>query len=134
MNTVNINDDNFTITPEYRDFINNNKGYGFLKIGASAASQAVPISNLKIEVSTIIDGTKYIFYEGYTDESGVIEQITLPAPKKEADNMIVPKSTTYQVLAEYTPDNTTETFEVKLYDEVIVIQNISIVPSMKGMM
>jgi hypothetical protein len=132
MNTVNINSDNFIITKEYETYINNNTGYGFLKIRAYAASEAVPISNLKIEVSTIISNTKYIFYEGLTDNSGLIEEITLPAPKKDPDNLEVPSSTVYQVLA--TKENIKESFDINIYDGISVIQTISIVPPMKGMM
>ena len=131
MNTVNINDDNFKITTEYETFIKNNPGYGFLKIRAYAASEAVPISNLKIEVSTLINNTKYIFYEGTTNSSGISEDITLPAPTKNTDDLIVPLSTVYQILATY--GTIKETFAINMYEGISVVQNISITPPMKGM-
>ena len=88
MNTYNFNDASFKNTSSYQNFISANPSEGYLKVRASAASQALPISGLKIVVSKIIDGNKVIFFEGTTDSSGVIEKITLPAPKLNTDNFL----------------------------------------------
>lgn len=132
MNNININDEEFINSISYREFMNNNKGTGYLKVRAYAANQAVPISGLKIMVNKKIDGYNVNFFEGYTNESGVIENISLPAPKKNNDDFIVPKSTSYQIVATNNMDNISLVFVVNVYDNLYVIQNISIVPKMQG--
>lgn len=132
MNNININDEEFINSISYREFMNNNKGTGYLKIRAYAANQAVPIIGLKILVNKKIDGYNVNFFEGYTNESGVIENISLPAPKNNNDDFVIPKSTSYQIIASNNMDNTSLTFIVNVYDNLYVIQNISIVPKMQG--
>ena len=77
MNTYYFNDDTFKTTDLYKKYLVNNPATGYLKIRASSASEAIPISNLKIVVSKKIDTSKIIFYEGVTNESGIIEKIIL---------------------------------------------------------
>ena len=132
MNNVSINDEEFVNSSAYQDFLSTNKGRGYLKIRAYAANQAIPISGLKILVNKKIDGYNVNFFEGYTNESGVIENISLPTQKQSDNDLIAPKSTAYEIIATYSVDNTTATFIVNVYDNLYVIQNISIVPNMQG--
>lgn len=132
MNTYNINDEYFMNTTSYKNFMRDNPGKGILRIRAYAASQAVPISNLKITVSKEIDNNKIVFFEGYTDESGVIEKIELPAPKININNLDIPNRIMYDVRAEYPQDNINNLYLVSIYDNVYVIQNINVVPEMEG--
>jgi len=127
MNIVNINDENFKNTEMYREFINNNPSEGYLRIRAYAANGAVPISDLKIVVSITIDDTKIIFFEGYTDASGLISKIALPAPLL-SNNLTIPNTTTYDITSTYLPDNVSEIFNVDMYEGICVVQNINIVP------
>ena len=131
MNNFYITDKDFINTKSYQDFISANKGMGILKIRASAANSAVPISNLKVTVSTIIDNNNVIFFEGYTNSSGVIENISLPAPLTNISDLTVPNKTVYNVVAVYNGDDIKQTYKVNIYDKIVVIQNINIVPPMK---
>ena len=133
MNTYNFNDENFKNTQIYNQFTSANTGKGYLKIRAYAANQALPISNLKVVVSKTIGNNNIIFYEGKTNSSGVIERITLPAPKRDNDDLIVPSSTTYDIKATYEKDNTTSIYPVNIYDNIYVVQTINIVPTMSVM-
>ena len=133
MNTVNIDDQNFISTETYQNFMRNNPEYGYLRIRAYAASQAVPISGLKVVVSKIIDNTKVIFFEGETDSSGMIREISLPAPRKNTDNLETPQFTTYRINATYSPDNMSSVYNVNIYDDIIVVQSIVVVPDMNLM-
>lgn len=133
MNTYNFNDASFKNTSSYQNFVNANPSEGYLKVRASAASQALPISGLEIVVSKMIDGNKIIFFEGTTDTSGVIEKITLPAPKLNADNLAAPQSTTYDVNATYLPDNLNDIYRVNIYENIYVIQTINVVPTLSVM-
>lgn len=130
MNTYNINDPKFINTDAYRNFMASNSGRGNLRIRAYAASQAIPISNVKIVVSKVIEGNNIIFFEGYTNESGLIDRITLPAPRIDPNNLDVPNRIMYDVRAIYQQDNINNLYLVSIYDNVYVVQNISIVPEM----
>ena len=129
-NTYIFNDENFKKTTMYQNFITQNPSQGFLKIRAYAASQALPISGLKIVVSKNIDNNKIIFFEGATNESGVIEKITLPTPKLESNNLDAPNSTVYEITATYPKDNVTSIYRVNMYENIYVIQTINIVPEL----
>lgn len=130
MNIYNFNDDIFKQTQLYKDFISKNPTEGYLKIKASAASQAVPISGLNIIISKVIDNNKVIFFEGNTNESGIIERIILPAPRLLESNLDTPNSTEYDINATYNLNNINKIYKVKIYENIYVIQNISIVPEM----
>ena len=110
----------------YQNFLKENPGSGNLRIRAYAANGAVPIPNLKIVVSKDIDNNEIIFFEGVTDESGLIEKIKLPAPTISKDNLIQPSSVSYDIKAIY--NNMELLYKINMYDDVCVVQNISIVP------
>ena len=128
MSNVSINDEEFINSNAYMEFMNNNKGMGYLKIRAYAANQAVPITGLKILVNKKINGYNVNFFEGYTNESGVIDNISLPAPIQDSNDLVIPKSIQYEVMA--TNENANLTFIVNVYDKLYVVQNIGIVPKM----
>lgn len=131
MNNFYITDDNFINSKSYQDYMQINRGRGVLKIRASAANQAIPINNLKITVSAVIDNKNVIFYEGYTNSSGVIENILLPAPIANNNDLTVPNKATYDVSALYNEADINQTYKVNIYDNIVVIQTINIVPPMK---
>lgn len=133
MNTFNINDPDFFNSEIYQNFLRQNPSQGYLKIRAYAASQAIPITNLKIVVSKMIDNNKVIFFEGNTNESGIIEKIALPAPKLNPNNLDAPSSTTYDITATYEEQNLTNIYRVNIYDNIYVIQTINVVPTMNVM-
>lgn len=130
MNTYNYNDESFKNTNSYKQFTFINPSEGYLKIRAYAASGALPISNLNIVVSKVIDNNNVIFFEGKTNSSGIIERIPLPAPRLDENNLDAPKSTTYEIKATYPEDNLDETYRVNIYENIYVIQTISVVPTL----
>ena len=130
MNTYNFNDENFKNSQLYQNFISANPSRGYLKIRAYAASQALPISNLKIVVSKKINNNNIIFFEGTTNSSGVIEKISLPAPKLDTNNLDKPSSTSYEITASYNEDNITNVYRVNIYENIYVVQTISVVPNL----
>ncbi len=104
-----------------------------MKIRASAANSAVPISGLNVIVSKIIDNNKIIFFEGSTDSSGVIEKIILPVPSISGGDLVAPKGNTYDISTNYIQDNIINNYKVNVYENVYVVQNINIVPkTIKG--
>jgi len=124
--TYNIDDKDFVNSELYKSFINANPGVGFLKIRAFAASQAVPISGMNVQVSKDIGGNKVIFFSGVTNESGVIERISLPVPRS-SDNMMAPLITTYDIDTSY--EGVDRIYKVNVYDNIYVVQNINVTPN-----
>ena len=81
----------------------------------------------------MIDNNKVIFFEGNTNESGIIERITLPAPSLNQNNLDAPSSATYEITATYDEGNLTNIYRVNIYENIYVIQTISVVPTMNVM-
>ena len=129
MNNVSLNDKEFKNSNVYIEFMNNNTGTGYLKIRAYSANQAIPVKGLKILINKKIDGYNVNFFEGYTNESGVIENISLPTPKIENNDLTIPQSTQYEILAIVNNQKFLK-YIVNVYDKLYVIQNIGIVPKL----
>lgn len=127
----NVNDENFKKSDIYKKFINEHPALGNLRIKASAASGAIPISGVRVTVTTNVENESVIFFEGETDKSGLIERISLPAYKLDQNNLSIPEKTVYNVKATYIPDNLSMTFQVNIYENINVVQNINIVPELR---
>ena len=125
--TYNFTDPNFINTNNYKEFIKENPTYGYLKVRAYTAGGAVPIEGLKITISKNIENDKIIFFEGITNSSGTIENIELPAPRLNND-LNAPNRTKYDIQATY--DNNTYYYVINIFENIYVIQNINISPSM----
>ena len=128
MNIYNVNDQNFVNSEMFQKFLKQNPGRGSLRIRAFAANQAIPIEGLRVIISKNIDGNRVIFFEGYTNESGVIEKIKLPTPKLDVNNLSVPNKATYNISTTYIPNNLNNNYNVDMYEDVCVVQDINIVP------
>lgn len=129
MSVFNVNDKEYIKTEEYQNFMRDNPSFGTLKIRASAASQAIPIKGVKIIVTKQIGNDKIIFFEGETDESGMINNIKLPTPESLSNDMMVPPSATYEVDAIYEPDNMEEIYTVNVFSGIYVVQYVKISPN-----
>lgn len=130
MNTYYINDNQFKKTNIYKEYLNNHKGVGYLKIKASSANEAVPIQGIKIAVTKTINNDKIVFFEGITNESGIINNIPLPTFKNNNDNLISPLYETYDILSLYEKDNLKQNYKANIFDGIYVVQNINIKPAM----
>ena len=127
MNTYNVDDKDFVSSDLYKRFLVENPAIGFLKIRAYAASQAVPISGLRVEISRDIEGNKVIFFEGETNLSGVIERISLPTTRSGSDNMMAPSFVVYDISTTYNDES--RVYKVNIYDDIYVVQNINVTPN-----
>lgn len=126
MNNITFNE--FKNIESYKNFIEANQGSGNLIIRAYAANEAVPISNVNIIVSLELDNYNIVFFNGVTDESGMIPKITLPAPIYNENNLVAPLYTTYDIKANYKDKE--YNYKVNLYDDICVVQTINIVPNL----
>ena len=126
MNTYYVSDKSFANSDIYKEFLRKNPKVGSLRVHAYAAREAVPIEGLKVEVSTIVDNNRVVFFEGYTDESGNTIWIVLPAPSINLDNLVAPEKMTYSIRAIYPQADFDETYKVNIYEKIFVVQDINI--------
>jgi len=127
MNEITLNE--FKNSDQYEEFINNNPEVGYLNIRAYAANSAIPITDLEVKVSKTIDNQKVLFFDGRTDQSGLISNISLPAPAVNSNDEVIPLSSEYEVSARYNGNNLI--FTVVMYAGISVLQNISVVPNLR---
>ncbi len=129
MNSVNYNDLTFQQSDIYKNFVSINSSSGKLTIRAYAANKALPIQGMRVIVYKIMDNTRVIFFEGNTDNSGLIENIVLPTPSVSSDDLITPPSEDYNIEAIY--DMQDLKFNIKMYSNISVNQNINVVPNLR---
>ena len=132
MNTILFNDESFKQTDSYKNFLNNNPDNSNLKIQATRANNAMPVADVEVIISHIIDEYKVIFFDGKTNESGIIENISLPVPKKDPNDLDIPLSTTYNIEAIYTKENMDILYKAKMFSGIDAIQSINVVPNIES--
>ena len=125
--TYYFDSDEFKRTGMYKNFMNIHDGTGILKVEASTASLAYPLSDVEIEVSKIFGEDKVIFYEGKTNESGIIESIILPTRKisKEIEDVSDIFYTTYDLFAKDSKYDVEKKYDVSIFDDIKVIQPVT---------
>ncbi len=116
--------------PSYQKFVRENPSVGFLKIRASSAYAAVPVSGIRVKVLKKIGEMNVIFFEGETDESGMINDIRLPSPKGVLSDEDVPSHTEYELKVNGSVQNIEREFFVSIFPGITVIQYINITPIM----
>ncbi|MBR1718350.1 MAG: hypothetical protein IJ715_03680 [Bacilli bacterium] len=127
MNVYNVSNPEFKESIFYKEFLDNNPTVGYLKIRAYAASEALPISNLQVEISKTMGDNKIIFFSGVTDNSGMIERVTLPTPKLSINDLNVPNNIEYDIKTTYEGVDTI--YKVIMFEGVCVVQTININPN-----
>ena len=128
MNEIFFDSEEFNNDEGCCNFMEMNDGFGLLKVQASTASGAYPLSGVDITITKFIDGNEVVFFKGVTDESGIIDNIRLPAiPSKEE---ILKESdivyTVYNLKAVYQKDNFERIYDVSIFDNIKVIQPIRV--------
>ena len=129
----NFLEDDGEIDDSFEDFMRENTGKGVLKIQAFRGQQAFPVPNVHVIISRRIGDVDYIFFEGETDDSGIIDGILLPAPEKSSTNDYddPPKAAIYLLSAEK------QSFdpilrEIELYDGIGTIQPLKMMQRTGG--
>lgn len=128
LNRIMVTDEALKKDASFQAFLRENPGYSTLKIRASAANEAYPISGVKVLVSRVIGNNEVIFFEGETDVSGMINNIVLPSPRAIKNDLEVPQFTEYQLHADSAPNNYQHDFQISVCCGITVIQYINITP------
>lgn len=113
----------------YEEYLKENPENGILKVQVFMAEQAIPLANVNILIEKEVENETLNFYDGVTDESGIIENITLPAPR--IDNADVPSYATYILIVNHPKYQGPTTFNVPIYSGQKMIQYVSLTPLTK---
>lgn len=106
--------------------------YGTLKVQVFAAQQVYPISSARVIVRR--SGEDPILFEGYTDSSGIVDNIKLPTPGKSlssAPGRIKPYSQ-YDVFVTQPNFVSRNYLGVPVFSGVESIQTVRLVPKQSG--
>ena len=119
--------DEFKESSLYKTFMSMNDSNGILKIEAYTASGAYPLKGVDIVVSKTFGEDKVIFYEGKTNDSGIIENIILPTRSidGEINNASDIVYTTYDLDANYSEYDVSKKYDVSIFDDIKVIQPVT---------
>jgi len=129
-----ISYEEFQKTDAYLAFAKQNSDVGYLKVQAFMADQAIPIPDVEILITKEIEGNIVVFFRGYTDSSGIIDNITLPAP---ADTYNVSTETfsefeVYDLTAVKESFQTLKKYTIGMFGGLKVLQYIKMVPMIQG--
>lgn len=121
----------FMQTNDYAQFIAENPDIGYLKVMAFTAYQAVPIPEVEILITKQIGENNVLFFRGYTDASGIIDNIPLPAPPSgynpishQTSNYIL-----YELTAIRINYGAIKKYTVGMYGGIKTIQYIKMIPN-----
>ncbi len=112
------------------DFRAKNNGNGTLKVQTFSGREAFPIVSARVQVTKDFDNGVHTFTDELTDTSGIVDGISLIAPRKnlaQEDNSILPFST-YTIKVTHPNFITTLYTNVPVFDEVTSIQPVNLVP------
>ena len=123
-----ISYEEFKNTDLYADFIKENSDFGNLKVQVFTAYGAIPVPDTAIVVSKDIEEYRVVFFQGLTDSSGIISNISLPAPKMVTSNEETPIYTVYEMTAVHTGYETLKTYSIGMFGGVNVIQYVKMMP------
>ena len=123
-----ISFEEFKNTDLYPDFVKENSDFGNLKVQAFTAYGAIPIPNTNIVVYKDIEEYRVFFFQGLTDISGMISNITLPAPKMVTSNEDTPIYTIYNMTAFNEGYESLKNYTIGMLGGVNVIQYVKMMP------
>lgn len=119
--------------PELEAFLAQNPEKGYLRVQAFRGQQVLPVQGVHVVISRMFDDQQYVFFEGNTDQSGIIEGVTLPAPPR--NRSLEPgdplPSATYDLLATYPQYQDLRT-NVDIYQNVKTTQMIQMLLKLEG--
>lgn len=114
----------------YQNFLSKNKQFGYLKVQAFAARQAVPVSGVSVVISKIFSDGTHVFFEGITDESGIVDNIELPAPEKALSEQPsdILSYANYDFYSSFEGYKTENAKTIQIFQGVKTIQPVQVIP------
>lgn len=121
----------FKKLPEYAMFEKENPSTGYLKVQAFTAYGAIPISDVEILITKDIGNNKVVFFQGYTDSSGIISDIELPAPGAVGSILDTPAYTLYDLTAIHQQYESIKQYVIGMFGGIRVIQYVKMTPEIE---
>ncbi len=120
----------FQETKTYQEFIKLNPSVGHLKVQVFTAYQAINIPGTEILLTKDFGEDKVVFFRGYTDSSGIVDNIPLPAPAGDYDpvNFQVPGYTIYNLTAIHEGFEAIKKYEISMFGDIKILQYIKMIP------
>ena len=111
----------------YRQFLLLNPATGTLKIQAARARRALPTAGVEITVLRQFRDQRVLFFQGVTDQDGLIEAIPLPAPPLSASLQATTlrRGAVYEVFAAH-PDFAPVRLEAEIFEGVTAILPVTL--------
>lgn len=130
MNTLTYEE--FMKTEAYSSFIKENSEMGQLKVMAFTAHQGLPIENAEVVITKNIDTNRILFFRGFTNSSGIIDNINLPAPPS-GYNSQTEEINNYTIYDLYVTHPEYEPFQhiVGMFGDLKVIQYAKLIPNIQ---
>ena len=122
--------EDFKKLDEYQKFNNENPDVGNLKVEAFTAYGAIPVPNTQIIITKDIGNYRVIFFQGYTDSSGMISNIELPAPVAVLTSTTdaIPEYTVYDLTAIHEGYESIKKYSIGMFGGVNIIQYVKMNP------
>lgn len=111
----------------YEEFLEHNPAIGYLKVQASRAQGAIPISGVRIFIAQDFTDVRVLFFDGQTDADGIISDIELPAPPRAGtlDPNNPERGAAYQVYASH-PDFEPGRYQIEIFEDVTAILPVTL--------
>ncbi len=114
-------------------FLASHPGRGTMRIQVSTADAAFPVPDAVVEVSAVIDGTTLPIYRRKTNQSGIVDDLILPAKPRSAsqrEETASQSGTLYTVTVTHPGFRLLTDKRVVIYDGVETIFPASLQPIM----
>ncbi len=114
----------------YEQFLQQNPKTGGLKIQAFTGDQAIPVSDVNIVVSKKFGDNEKVFCNAKTDQDGIVDGITLPAPDKNIslNPSEEPPYADYDIKADHPSFQDQSYPGIPIFDGVKSIQPVKLIP------
>ena len=111
----------------YDAFLRRNTALGELKVQASRGRGALPTEGVRISVIGQFNDARVLFFDGVTDDDGLITGITLPAPplQQSLQAQDARRGALYQVFASH-PDFEPDIYEIEIFEGITAILPVSL--------
>ena len=114
----------------YEQFLQHNRQSGEMRIQAYAGRQARPVADADVVISRQFTDGRHVFFEGKTDESGVLDGIQLPAPDPALSESPAgtPPYATYDIRVSHPGYRTEIYLEAPVFPGIKSIQPVRFLP------
>ena len=129
-----ISYEEFKKSEAYPAFAEKNSATGSLKVQAFMADQAIPVANVEILITKEIANQVVVFFRGFTNSSGIIDNIILPAPPDiyNASTETISEFELYDLTAVKESFQTLQKYTIAIFGGLKSLQYIKMVPILRG--